>query len=91
MTCTRHEKCMQNVCLKPEGKRLLGRHRHIWEDNIKTNIKVLGQEFVVWVCLAQDRDWCWGNVNMVISSVNGSEFFDLLSDCQFLLLLHEVD
>jgi hypothetical protein len=23
---------------KPEGKRALGRPRHIWEDNIKTNL-----------------------------------------------------
>jgi hypothetical protein len=27
---------------KPEGKRLLGRPRHRWEDNIKIDIKEIG-------------------------------------------------
>ena len=39
---------------KPEGKRPLGRSRHIWEGNIKMDL----QE-VDWVELAQDRDSWW--------------------------------
>jgi len=27
---------------KPEGKRLLGRPRHIWEDNIKMDLQEVG-------------------------------------------------
>jgi hypothetical protein len=27
---------------KPEGKRPLGLHRHIWKDNIKVDLKKLG-------------------------------------------------
>jgi len=33
------------VMEKPEGKRPLGRPRHIWEDNIKKDIQA-----VVWKC-----------------------------------------
>jgi hypothetical protein len=27
---------------KPEGKRLLGRHRHRWEDGIRMNLREIG-------------------------------------------------
>jgi len=37
---------------KPEGKRLLGRPRRIWEDNIKMDLQEVGD----WMELAQDRD-----------------------------------
>jgi hypothetical protein len=32
-------KCIQNFAKKPEGKRPLGRLRHRWEDNFKTDLK----------------------------------------------------
>jgi hypothetical protein len=42
---------------KPEGKRLLGRPRHKWEDNIKMDLKeVGGGGRGDWMELAQDRD-----------------------------------
>jgi hypothetical protein len=41
--------------VKPDGKRLIGRARHRWEDNIKINLKGLGWEGVGWVHLAQDK------------------------------------
>jgi hypothetical protein len=41
---------------KPEGKRLLGRPRRRWEDNIKMNLKEIGWEGAYWIHLAQDRD-----------------------------------
>jgi len=41
---------------KPEGKRLLGRPRHKWEDNIKMDLKEVGCGGMDWVKLAQDRD-----------------------------------
>jgi hypothetical protein len=44
---------------KPEEKRLLGRHRRRWEDNIRLNIRKIGWEDVDWINLTQDRDQ-WG-------------------------------
>ena len=41
---------------KPEGKRLLGRPRHRWEDNIKMDFQEVGGGFGDWMELAQDRD-----------------------------------
>jgi hypothetical protein len=40
---------------KPEVRRLLGRHRRKWEDNIKMDFERLGGG-VDWINLAQDRD-----------------------------------
>jgi len=44
---------------KPEGKRPLGRPRHRWEDNIKTNLQEVGCGGMDWIVLAQDRDRWW--------------------------------
>ena len=41
---------------KPEGKRQLGRPRHISEDNIKMDIKEVECGGMDWIKLAQDRD-----------------------------------
>ena len=41
---------------KPEGKRLLGRPRHRWEDNIKMDLQEVGGGCGDWMELAQDRD-----------------------------------
>jgi hypothetical protein len=41
---------------KPEGKRLLGRPRHRWEDNIKMDLQEVGGGRGDWMQLAQDRD-----------------------------------
>ena len=38
---------------KPEGKRLLGRPRRRWEDNIEIILKI-GWNVVEWVYLAED-------------------------------------
>ena len=48
---------------KPEGKRLLGRPRHRWEDNIKMDLQEVGCEWMNWIDLAQDRDRCRTLVN----------------------------
>jgi hypothetical protein len=40
---------------KPEGKRLLGRPRRRWTDNIKMDILEIGLSVVDWIGLAQDR------------------------------------
>jgi len=41
---------------KPEVKKLLGRPRRRWEDNIKMDLKEVGCEGMDWIQLAQDRD-----------------------------------
>jgi len=41
---------------KPEGKQPLGRSRHRWEDNIKTESEGGRVEDVDWMHLAWDRD-----------------------------------
>jgi len=41
---------------KPEGKRLLGRPRGRWDDNIKMDIQEVGCGSMDWIELAQDRD-----------------------------------
>jgi hypothetical protein len=40
---------------KPEGKRLLGRAMHRWE-NIRLDLREMGWKGVEWMHLAQDRD-----------------------------------
>ena len=41
---------------KPVGKRLLGRPRRRWEDNIKMDLEEVGGGRGDWMELAQDRD-----------------------------------
>ena len=41
---------------KPEGKRLLGRPRLRWEDNIKNDLQEVGGGCRDWMELVQDRD-----------------------------------
>jgi hypothetical protein len=41
---------------KPEGKRLLGRPKRRWVDNIKIDLRETGWDGMDWIDLAQDRD-----------------------------------
>ncbi|KAJ4449008.1 hypothetical protein ANN_00402 [Periplaneta americana] len=41
---------------RPEGKRPLGRPRHIWGDNIKMDLREVGYDDRDWINLAQNRD-----------------------------------
>ena len=41
---------------KPEGKRILGRPRRRWKDNIKMDLQEAGGGRGDWMELAQDRD-----------------------------------
>jgi hypothetical protein len=50
---------------KPEGKRLLGRPRHRWEDNIKMDFQEVDGGRGDWMELAQDRDRWQALVSMV--------------------------
>jgi len=47
---------------KPEGKRPLGRPRHIWENNIKS--RMCGMD---WIDLAQDRGRWRALVNAIMN------------------------
>jgi hypothetical protein len=51
---------------KPQGKRLLRRHKNSWEDNIRMDFKGVGWEGVNWMHLSQDRDQWRAVVNMVV-------------------------
>jgi hypothetical protein len=52
---------------KPEGKRLLGRPRRIWVDNIKTDLREIEWDGMDWIDLAQDRDQRMALVNTMIN------------------------
>jgi hypothetical protein len=41
---------------KPEGKRPLGRPRHIWDDNTKMDLQKVRYRGMDWIGLAQDRE-----------------------------------
>ena len=55
----------RNLVGKPEGKRLLGRPRHRWEDNINMDLQEVGCGGMDWIKLVQDRDRWWALVNAV--------------------------
>jgi hypothetical protein len=52
---------------KPEGRRLLGRPRRRWEDNIKMDLREVGWGGMDWIDLAQDRDRWRAIVNTVMN------------------------
>jgi len=52
---------------KPEGKRPMGRSRHRWEDNIKTDLQEVGGRCGDWMELAQDRDMWRALVSTVMN------------------------
>jgi hypothetical protein len=52
---------------KAEGKRLLGRPRCRWEDDIKVDLQEVGCGYMDWIELALDRDSWQAIVNAVIS------------------------
>jgi len=51
---------------KPTGRRLLGRPRRRWEDNIKMDLQEVGCGGMDWIELAQDRERWWALVNAVM-------------------------
>jgi hypothetical protein len=52
---------------KPEGKRLMGRPRRRWEDNIKMDLQEVGRGCGDWMELAQDRGRWRALVNTVMN------------------------
>jgi hypothetical protein len=51
----------------PEGKRLLGRPKHRWIDNIKMDLLEIGSSVVDWIGLAEDRYRWRALVNSVMN------------------------
>ena len=49
-----------------EGKRLLGRPRRRWEDNIRIDFREVGCDPGEWIALAEDRDQCRTYVRVVM-------------------------
>jgi hypothetical protein len=49
------------------GKRLLGRPRRRWVDNIRMDLGEVGWDDVDWICLAQDRNRWRAVVNSVLN------------------------
>jgi len=57
MACMGEEREVYKVLVgKPEGKRPLGRPRHRWVDNIRTDLQEVGCGYMDWSGLAQDGD-----------------------------------
>jgi hypothetical protein len=52
---------------RPDGKRLLERHRRRWEDNINMNIQQVGWRGMDWIDLAEDRDRWRAVLNAVMN------------------------
>ena len=52
---------------KPEGKRLLGRTRRRWVDNIRMDLQEVGCGYMDWIGLAQDRERWRTLVNAVMN------------------------
>jgi hypothetical protein len=52
---------------KPGGKRLLGRTRRKWVDNIKMDLREVGWGGMDWINMAEDRDRWRALVNSVMN------------------------
>ena len=52
---------------KPTGKRLLGRPKRRWEDNIRIDLKEIAINTRNWFDSAQDRDYCRALVNAALN------------------------
>jgi hypothetical protein len=70
----------RDLVVKPEGKRLLGRPRHRWEDKIKVDLQEVGCGGMDWIELAQDRQIaCTCECgNKISGSIKCGEFLNYL-------------
>jgi hypothetical protein len=61
---------------KPEGKRPLGNTSRKWKNNIKINLREIGEGDMDWVYLAQDTDQWRALVNTVMNLRVPSNFLN---------------
>jgi hypothetical protein len=59
--------CFEVLVGKHESKRLLGRPRRRWEDNMKLDLRDIEIDGANWIWLAKDRVQWWAFVNMVMN------------------------
>jgi hypothetical protein len=52
---------------KPDGRKLFGRPKHRWNDNIKMDLAEVGWGGMVWIDLTQDMDSWRALVSAVIN------------------------
>jgi hypothetical protein len=52
---------------KPKGEKPLGRPRHRWVNNIKMDLREIGQGGMDWIDLAQNRDQWRSLVNTAVN------------------------
>ena len=50
------ERGVYRVLVGKPGKKILGRPRHRWVDNIRMDLREVGCGYMDWIGLAQDRD-----------------------------------
>jgi hypothetical protein len=63
---------------KPEGKRPLGRPRHMWVNNIRMDLGEVGWGDVDWIGLAQDRNRWRAIVNSVIEPLGSMKCWETI-------------
>ena len=69
VACMGEERGVYRVLLgKPEGRRLLGRPRRRWVDNIRMDLQEVGCGYMDWIGLAQDRDR-WQTIVSVVMNL----------------------
>jgi hypothetical protein len=66
----------------PEGKRSLGRQRRRWMDDIKMDLREIGQGDMGWIDLVQDRDQWSALVNTVMNLHLPENVGSLLGSCE---------
>jgi hypothetical protein len=61
---------------RPESKKPLGRPRHRWEDNIKLDLREIGNDGANWIQQAQDRvQWQAEHSNEPSVSIKKAGYF----------------
>ena len=71
-------RCIQGSGGGPEGKRLLGRPIHRWEDNIKMDHQEMGCRVMDWIDVVWYRDRWREFVNELSVPIKCGEFLDFL-------------
>jgi hypothetical protein len=66
---------------KSEGKRLLGRPRCKWENNIKTDLREIRCGGIYWTVLSQDRNQWRDLVNTIINLRVPKNLVKIMSSC----------